>query len=490
MVRTMASTFGIPNARKAKKDSRKKHRRKQGSDDDSDDGLGPVMLTKKESRKRNAEFEKKCAAEAFRFEQERAKLLYGRLPRHLEERHEDYLARLPRVEFSSDSSDTSPPRKKTAKAKKKPPCTSTSKKRSVAGLRLGLEEAEEPEEPKKLKQKKSSKVEEPQEADGEGATGPGEPPAELDKATPRQVALRMQGRKDGRLCAPLIENLKSGVKGIVWDAANRSWRINNIPTTPAGLKGKRTSKTFSVAQHGGYEEALEKAKEHFYALVAKGILKASKEKTLPQSEVPGVKWNKRSQRWEVLVKVPRKKRIYAGQFKTREEAEAKARTVWQQHELQPLGYKEYVESKKPQPPWTPTEACSGVRWCSSKANWHVRTQFFRRWIDKSFPLKVLTAEEGERAWREACAWLKKEKERITEATPEEERKRIEGARSGQPGRVTQKAKKKQKDVKKEEVKQETPRKRARVKQEVKEEIKEELSDDNSGALAAVTLNEQ
>ncbi|CAK8988997.1 unnamed protein product [Durusdinium trenchii] len=169
MVRTMASTFGIPNARKAKKDSRKKHRRKQGSDDDSDDGLGPVMLTKKESRKRNAEFEKKCAAEAFRFEQERAKLLYGRLPRHLEERHEDYLARLPRVEFSSDSSDTSPPRKKTAKAKKKPPCTSTSKKRSVAGLRLGLEavfgsprqpnvkEAEEPEEPKKLKQKKSSK---------------------------------------------------------------------------------------------------------------------------------------------------------------------------------------------------------------------------------------------------------------------------------------------------------------------------------------------
>lgn len=28
--------------------------------------------------------------------------------------------------------------------------------------------------------------------------------------------------------------------------------------------------------------------------------------------------------------------------------------------------------------------------------------------------EVLTAEEGERAWREACAWLKKEKERITE----------------------------------------------------------------------------
>ena len=55
-----------------------KHAHVLGSDDDSDDGLGPVMLTKKESRKRNAEFEKKCAAEAFRFEQERAMLGHER----------------------------------------------------------------------------------------------------------------------------------------------------------------------------------------------------------------------------------------------------------------------------------------------------------------------------------------------------------------------------------------------------------------------------
>ena len=64
------------------------------------------------------------------------------------------------------------------------------------------------------------------------------------------------------------------------------WRPSLLAGRPSLVgwspSGKRTSKTFSVAQHGGYEEALEKAKEHFYALVAKGILKASKEKTLPQ----------------------------------------------------------------------------------------------------------------------------------------------------------------------------------------------------------------
>ena len=80
-----------------------------------------------------------------------------------------------------------------------------------------------------------------------------------------------------------------------------------------------------IAEAQADAAALEAAKAFRAELVEKGILSEPKPRD-PNfiSEVPGVKWMKRKQKWEVLIRPSGGKGIYGGIFTEKAAAEAKA----------------------------------------------------------------------------------------------------------------------------------------------------------------------
>jgi hypothetical protein len=84
-----------------------------------------------------------------------------------------------------------------------------------------------------------------------------------------------------------------------------------------------------IAEAQADAAALEAAKAFRAELVEKGILTEPKQKD-PNflSEVPGVKWHKRKQKWHVEVRPKGGKGIYGGVFTEKAAAEAKALLLW------------------------------------------------------------------------------------------------------------------------------------------------------------------
>eukprot|EP00438_Fugacium_kawagutii_P023618 Skav205974 [mRNA] locus=scaffold442:870118:871229:- [translate_table: standard] len=87
------------------------------------------------------------------------------------------------------------------------------------------------------------------------------------------------------------------------------------------------------------------------------------------SEVPGVAWNKRDQKWRVEIRPRhRKKRIWGGYFTEKAAAQAKALELQEQHGL--LRQVKPVSTLAELPVFSPKVPCPNVKWSQVEQQWH------------------------------------------------------------------------------------------------------------------------
>ena len=130
---------------------------------------------------------------------------------------------------------------------------------------------------------------------------------------------------------------QSGIPNVQWKSSKQTWEVNFDKLDSKGKMIGKTGRVFSVKNFmgPGISEAqadalaLEAAKAFRAELVEKGILSEPKPRD-PNftSEVPGVVWKKREQKWHVEIRRKGgRKRIQGGCFTEKAAAEAKALLV-------------------------------------------------------------------------------------------------------------------------------------------------------------------
>ena len=213
---------------------------------------------------------------------------------------------------------------------------------------------------------------------------------------------------------------QSGVQGICWHKLGL-WQLSVLEG------GKRQRITFPISKHmkEGLSEdeavaaALEEAKAHREELVRQGKLKPPKPVTAKASgsAVRGVKYNKKTGRFQVQITNPHtKKYAEGGTFQTLAEAEAKAREL-----AEKLGQREQVvpvDRLAEAPHFEPLGPEPGVKWIPGEKAWRARTTVGGKERNMRFRPKDLSEKEVEKAWKQAVAWRKqqeKERERADRA---------------------------------------------------------------------------
>eukprot|EP00435_Cladocopium_sp_Y103_P050047 s1289_g15.t1 len=222
--------------------------------------------------------------------------------------------------------------------------------------------------------------------------------------------------------APQVRRYKlakqSGVPNIQWSTQAFAWVVTFPKVDSKGKMLSWTNRVFAVKKFmvPGRTEAeadaaaLAAAKAFRAELVEKGILREPRLKD-PNvtSEVPGVAWDKRKDKWKV--RVPNKtKPIYGGYFTEKAAAEAKAVELREKHGLQlqvkpvPTLANRYAGL----PVFHPKVPCPGVRWSVQMQKWHA--QCCVGGAKKHFKMKPKDHSEAEleRSFKAAVRWKKKQ----------------------------------------------------------------------------------
>ena len=217
---------------------------------------------------------------------------------------------------------------------------------------------------------------------------------------------------------------QSGVPNITWSTDAWAWKVQ----WEVDSKGKKTKRslTFAVkkfmspgqAEAEADAAALEAAKAFRTELVEKGILRDSRLKD-PNftSEVPGVRWDKKAEKWRVYIGKSNKV-IYGGCFTEKAAAEAKALELREKHGLQlqvkpvPTLANRYAGL----PVFHPKVPYPGVTWDLQIQKWHATCHVGG--VRRNFRVRPKDHSEAdlERSFKEAVAWKKKqEKEKKRKA---------------------------------------------------------------------------
>ena len=199
---------------------------------------------------------------------------------------------------------------------------------------------------------------------------------------------------------------QSGVPGIIWVSSTFSWQLRWTEKA-----NTRQSRIFSISrfQKDGLNEAeaeaaaLEAAKAFRAQLVAKGRIKEKVRDESLTSDVPGVKFNKRDQKWQVQICKLGGGSIWGGSFTEKAAAEARALELRELHGLQRTV--KASASRDELPVFQPKVPFPGVKWDRSSQGWRARTQDKHRRFN---PLDQSHAER-EKAFAKAVGWLKKQR---------------------------------------------------------------------------------
>ncbi|CAE7554527.1 unnamed protein product [Symbiodinium sp. CCMP2456] len=240
---------------------------------------------------------------------------------------------------------------------------------------------------------------------------------------PDEPSSRAEPRaEEGQVITKCFRGLErqSGIQGIIWKREMACWRVQ------WQVAGKRKLLHFPISKHmklglseaEAVEAALEEAKAFREELVRLGKLKPPRPVTekASGSTVRGIKYNKNNGTFQVQMTDPStKKLVHGGMFKVKEEAEARAREMFQKfwdehHEVVP------VKPLSEIPHFEPLGPEKGIRW--SQQTWHAQINVAGEHRDLRVRPKDFSAKEVEKAWKQAVAWRKqqeKEKERIQEA---------------------------------------------------------------------------
>eukprot|EP00438_Fugacium_kawagutii_P016105 Skav235794 [mRNA] locus=scaffold1267:66896:81295:+ [translate_table: standard] len=216
---------------------------------------------------------------------------------------------------------------------------------------------------------------------------------------------------------------QSGVPHVKWAKNLVAWKVE-FPTLDS--KGKmigRMGRAFAVKKFlvpGRSEaeadaEALGAAKAFRAELVQQGVLSKPKPRDPDfTSEVPGVRWAKRDQKWQVEIpKKGSKKKIYGGLFTEKAAAEAKALELREQHGLQRqvMAVRTLADLAE-LPVFSPKVSYPGVTWDQKWQKWRAQCQIGGAYRAFCVRPKDHSEEQLESSFQEAVAWRKKqEKER-------------------------------------------------------------------------------
>ena len=231
---------------------------------------------------------------------------------------------------------------------------------------------------------------------------------------------------------------QSGISNIRWNI-HVAWEVNFPKVDSKGKRSGRTNRTFSVKNFMGPgvseaqadTAALEAAKAFRAELVEKGILSEPKQKD-PNftSEVLGVKWHKRKQKWHVEI-TPKsgKKRIHGGVFTEKAAAETKALELVEKAGLQ--RQVKPVATLSELPVFHPKVPYRGVSWEQRSQQWHAQCQVAG--ANRNFYVKPKDHSEAEleRSFQVAVAWKKKQ-EKENQKEKEKESKAVKS--KVKPGR--------------------------------------------------------
>eukprot|EP00435_Cladocopium_sp_Y103_P027052 s4743_g6.t1 len=216
---------------------------------------------------------------------------------------------------------------------------------------------------------------------------------------------------------------QSGVPNVQWKNPLQAWEVNFPKVDSKGNMIGRTGRVFSVKKFigPGISEAqadaaaLEAAKAFRAELVEKGILSEPKLRD-PNftSEVLGVKWDQKSKKWRVEIRLEKNRKfIQGGYFTEKAAAEAKALRLQEkdglQHQVRPVAALSELPVFHPKVPYP------RVNWSQAEQQWHACC--IVGGSTRSFRVRPKDHSEAEldRSFQVAVAWRKKqEKEKEKE----------------------------------------------------------------------------
>ena len=232
---------------------------------------------------------------------------------------------------------------------------------------------------------------------------------------------------------------QSGVQHVKWHPRLQAWHVDFPSYDQKGRKTGRTGRSFSVkkfmvngrSQAEADAAALEAAKALHAELVHKGILQEPKERD-PNftSDVPGVRWSKKSKKWRVEISLKRsnpketRKKVSGGYFTEKLAAQAEALRLRELH-----GVKREVKAVSTLsslPVFEPKVPYGRVKWNQGEQQWHAKCNVSGLTCNFRVKPKDHSEAELERSFQVAVAWKKrqeKEREKMAKSKPKPQKKR-------------------------------------------------------------------
>ena len=208
---------------------------------------------------------------------------------------------------------------------------------------------------------------------------------------------------------------QSGIPNVQWNNNMQRWYVRFYERDAKGQTTRRTTRNFSVKNFMGPgvseaqadAAALETAKAFHAELVEKGILSEPRQKD-PNfiSEVPGVKWRKDTQKWQVLITLKGRKSINGGLFTEKAAAETKALELQEkaglQRQVKPVATLSELQVFHPKVPYP------GVSWEKRSQQW--RASWSVGGVQRNFYIRPKDHSEAEleRSFQVAVAWKRKQ----------------------------------------------------------------------------------
>ena len=245
------------------------------------------------------------------------------------------------------------------------------------------------------------------------------PTAAQSAAAPRSVAVgdaraNVPGNavKPAKVLAKQQEK-QSGVPGISWQISRFCWQLRWTEKDKKGGSARHIQNfTISSFMKQGLNEveaeaaALEAAKAFRADLVARGRIKEKLRDESLTSDVPGVKFEKASKKWRVVIPKPGGGRIQGGYFTEKAEAEARATELRELHGLQRTVKR--CAARAELPVFQPKVPFPGVGWHTRSQCWQADTGGRNR-KQRTFKPLDHSELELEKAFATAVAWLKKQR---------------------------------------------------------------------------------
>ena len=213
---------------------------------------------------------------------------------------------------------------------------------------------------------------------------------------------------------------QSGIQGICWNRLMALWRVS----WQEG--GKQQRRQFPISKHmklglsegDASEVALQEAKAFREELVRLGKLKPPKPITekASGSMVRGIAYNKVTGTYQVQITDPStNKKVHGGNFKVKEQAEARARELAKELGVESEGGVVPVKPLSELPHFEPLGPQKGIKWNLGEQAWHAQCNVSGSNRHMRFRPKDFSPKEVEKAWKQAVAWRKQqEKDRAAQ----------------------------------------------------------------------------